>query len=93
MFETQPETPETATRWEGAQGVAVRSRKRRANEYMRDALRLLDPDDMIPFFCECGHTDCSATVWLTGRRFDRMRAGSAPELSAHAEAALVPAGT
>jgi len=91
MLETQLEPP-TAIRWDGRQEEAVRSRKRQANQYMRDALRLLDPDELIPFFCECEDTECFATVWLTSRDFDRARARPAQDLRAHEEALLAAAG-
>ncbi len=91
MLETQLEPQQTPTRWD-APGDAIRSRKRQANRYMRDALRLLDPDELIPFFCECGRTECSATVWVTGRDFDRARATPDRALSAHGNALPIPAG-
>ncbi len=64
---------------------AARSRKRVANNYMRDGLRQLDQADLIPFFCECDRPDCFAVVWLTGTAFDRTRAGGSARarLTAH----------
>ena len=58
--------------------------KRRANDFMRDGLRALDPDEQIPFFCECDRSDCFAPIWLTGSVYDRTRTRSAP-LLAHPE--------
>lgn len=54
------------------------ARKREANDYMRQGLQRLDPDERIPFFCECGRPDCYAAVWLTSDAFDQARAGSSP---------------
>ncbi len=65
------------------------ARKRTANDYMRDGLRRLDPDELIPFFCECDLSDCFAAVWLSGGRFDEIRAGTSAGVVSglHAEAA------
>jgi hypothetical protein len=55
----------------GGEGAA--SRKRRANEFMRDGLTQLDPEQPIPFFCECGRLRCYQAVWLSGDEFDAVR--------------------
>ncbi len=48
--------------------------KRQVNEHMRHALRRLDPNEQIPFFCECEREDCFRTVWLIGVAYDgRLR--------------------
>lgn len=93
MLETRIEPEQPALRWDGSEGEAIRARRRRANDYMRDALRLLDPDETIPFFCECDRAECFAIVWLTSRRFDRVRATPDHDVSAHGEPLPVPAGT
>ena len=60
------------------------SRERRANDLMREGLRLLDPAERIPFFCECSRSGCFATVWLSGDEYDRRRANSTGSLVGHA---------
>jgi hypothetical protein len=60
-----------------------------ANEYMRDGLRRLDPNEAIPFFCECDEGDCFAAVWLKGVTFDQIRGRPSDRvrIAAHASAA------
>ncbi len=64
-----------ATGWPS--GESAHSRKRRANHYMRHGLERLDPDEAIPFFCECDDPDCFAPAWLTRQAYDRLRANAA----------------
>lgn len=54
-------------------GVDAASRKRRANELMREGLRHFDPAEPIPFFCECGRHRCYEAVWLTSAEFEKRR--------------------
>jgi hypothetical protein len=54
------------------------SRKRRANDYMREGLARLDPTELIPFFCECGRHRCYQAVWLQAPQFDALRADGRP---------------
>ncbi len=73
-----PRTPRAhvhATGWPSLDSVHVR--KRRANNYMRQALQRLDPNEAIPFFCECDDPDCFVAVWLTRSAYDRLRGSSA----------------
>lgn len=60
--------------WNWPSRDAPASRKRQANEFMRDGLRRYDPNEPIPFFCECPHPDCFRIVWLNGVAYDRLRA-------------------
>ncbi len=59
---------------------STHERKRRANHYMRHGLRRLDPNEAIPFFCECGRPECFAAVWLTGLAYDQLRGTSAARI-------------
>jgi hypothetical protein len=47
--------------------------KRMANDYVRRGLRRLDPNESIPFLCECDEPDCFEAVWMKGVVFDRIR--------------------
>jgi hypothetical protein len=49
------------------------TRKRQANELIRDRLRGGSDDEPIAFFCECGSERCYRAVWLTGREYDGGR--------------------
>ena len=51
----------------------VASRKRRANELMREGLRHFDPTEPIPYFCECPDPGCYLAVWLTGTEYEERR--------------------
>jgi hypothetical protein len=62
--------------------------KRYANELMRESLRKRDPEELIPFFCECDRADCFASVWLTGRTYDRLRKHPGEGPRAHRNARL-----
>jgi hypothetical protein len=48
--------------------------RRHANELMRDGLPFDDPDEPIPFFCECGDSHCLQVVWLTASEYRERRA-------------------
>jgi hypothetical protein len=65
-------TTDLTTTLEFEAEVRPQLRKRVANDYMRHGLRRLDPNDEIPFFCECDRDDCFASVWLTGLAYDRL---------------------
>jgi hypothetical protein len=64
------------------------ARKSRINNFMRDGLRKLDPDEQIPFFCECNSRDCFSTVWVSRRTLERIRGGANHSLSAHGRTAI-----
>ena len=51
---------------------SAHARKRQTNDYMRHGLQRLDPNEAIPFFCECDDPDCFAAVWLTGLAYDQL---------------------
>ena len=48
-------------------------RKRGVNNMMREGLRAHDPNEPIPFFCECDSKDCYEAVWRTGLQYDEAR--------------------
>jgi len=54
----------------GIATLAPSAQKRRINELMREGLRAKDPDEPIPFFCECDADACYRAVWRTGRQYD-----------------------
>lgn len=64
------------------------SHKRHANELMRKGPSKRDPEELIPFFCECDRADCFASVWLTGPTYDRLRKSSSEWLRGHPGARL-----
>ena len=49
------------------------ARKRQVNDMMRDGLRAQNPNEPIPFFCECDSKDCFEVVWRTGLQYDEAR--------------------
>jgi hypothetical protein len=54
-------------------GDYAQARKRTANDYIREALHLVEPKKPIAFFCECDRSDCFAPVWLQGQAYDELR--------------------
>jgi hypothetical protein len=90
MIETRldPRSRAAGTGW--PRRDAPGARKRQANGYMRDALNGLEPDEAIPFFCECNRDACFATVWMSGRAFDGVRATPGRTLNAHRATAHAP---
>jgi hypothetical protein len=49
------------------------TQKRRINDMMREGLQAQDPNEPIPFFCECDSKDCFDVVWRTGPQYDEAR--------------------
>jgi hypothetical protein len=55
---------------------------------MRKGRRKRDPEELAPFFCECGRADCFASVWLTGPPYDRLRKNPGQGPRAHSDERL-----
>ena len=54
--------------------------KRQVNEHARHGFPRVDPNEQIPFLCECERADCFRTVWINGVGYDRLRAATAGAL-------------
>jgi hypothetical protein len=47
---------------------------REANERVEAAARRLEMDQLVPFICECGRTECMTIVRVTLADYERVRA-------------------
>lgn len=53
--------------------AARTTHKRAANESLRRGLGQLEPDEPIPFLCECHRAGCLDIVWLSTADYDERR--------------------
>jgi hypothetical protein len=57
--------------------AANEGRFREINERVeRDLAGVVDPDELLPFVCECGKDDCSETIEMTVPQYERVRSDS-----------------
>jgi hypothetical protein len=67
------------------------AQKRRVNDMMREGLRAHDPNEPIPFFCECESKDCYEAFWRTGLQYDEARRDASwRALAGHARSPIAP---